>query len=141
MVKWDKGATYRISTNGTKRILMHKTYYKEEDHDKKIISHEVYRSGWIEVLGDEMPNYLDDTYDPEIGINVWCFPMINNEILDGVIGDFSFSENFTHQEIEKLEPLIAERGIEEIALMGWEFENTEVWFYGDLNIEKKLLLI
>jgi hypothetical protein len=37
-----------------------------------------------------------------------------------------------------LEPLIAERGIEEITLMGWEFENTEVWFYGDLIIEKNL---
>ena len=92
-------------------------------------------------MGDEMPNYLDDTYDPEIGINVWCFPMTDNEILDGVIGDFSFSKNFTNQEIERLEPLIAERGIEEITLMGWEFENTEVWFYGDLIIEKNYTLI
>ena len=52
-----------------------------EDYDQKIIHKEAYRSGWVEVLGDEMSYYLTDTYDHEEGTDVWIFPTEDHEIL------------------------------------------------------------
>lgn len=137
MIDWNEGVTYRISTKDKKNIVMINTYYKKEDYDQKIFIKEAYRSGWVEVLGDEMSYYLDDTYDPKIGIDVWCFPMTDHEILDGVVGDFSFSDNVPGEEVGRLKPLITEKGKDILEDMGWEFEDTEVWFYGDLSIEAK----
>ena len=50
---------------------------------------------------------------------------------------FSFSKNVSREEQAKLKPLILERGIEVIEEMGWEFEDTEVWFFGELQVVKQ----
>ena len=86
--------------------------------------------------GEEMSYYLDDSYNPENGEDVWVFPITDHEILDGVVGDFEFSENVSIEEKEKLSPLIVESGVQVIEEMGWEFEDTEVWFFGELQITK-----
>jgi hypothetical protein len=137
MIEWEEGAIYRISPVNKKQIVMKKIYYKSDDYDQKIISHEAYRSGWVEVEGDEMSYYLDDAYDPKVGTDVWIFPMTDHWIVDGVVGDFSFSDNISKEDQEKLEPLIYENGVEVIEAMGWEFEDTETWFFGELEIIKK----
>ena len=63
--------------------------------------------------------------------------MTDHWIVDGVVGDFSFSDNISKEDQEKLEPLIYENGVEVIEAMGWEFEDTETWFFGELEIIKK----
>ena len=136
MIEWDQGASYRISPENKKQIVMKKIYYKSDEYDQKITSIETYRSGWVEVDGEEMSYYLDDSYDPEKGEDVWIFPITDHEILDGVVGDFEFSDNVSEEEKEKLSPLIVESGVQIIEEMGWEFEDTEVWFFGELQIKK-----
>ena len=137
MTEWEQGVIYRISPKNKKQIVMKNIYYKSDNYDQKLIHDEAFRHGWIEVEGDEMSYYLDDTYNPVKGIDVWIFPSVNHEILDGVADDFSFSKNVSREEQAKLKPLILERGIEVIEEMGWEFEDTEVWFFGELHIVKQ----
>jgi hypothetical protein len=136
-MEWEKEVVYRISTNSKKNIEQITTYAKIEDYDQKIIRNEAFRSGWVEVLGDEMSYYLDDTYDPEVGTDVWVFPTEEHEFLDGVAGDFSFSANITKEEQDELRALIDEQGFDSLEQLGWEHDDTEVLFYGELNIEKK----
>lgn len=136
-MEWEKEVVYRISTNSKKNIEQITTYAKIEDYDQKIIRNEAFRSGWVEVLGDEMSYYLDDTYDPEVGTDVWVFPTEEHEFLDGVAGNFSFSDNITKEEQDELRALIDEQGFDSLEQLGWEHDDTEVLFYGELNIEKK----
>ena len=93
MIDWQIGVKYRISTDNKKQIEKITTYAKVDDYDQKIIHNEAFRSGWVEVLGDDMSCYLDDSYEPEVGTDVWVFPTEDHEILDGAADDFSFSEN------------------------------------------------
>ena len=137
MSDWQNGTKYRISSDGKKSIEKITTYAKIEDYDQKIIHKEAYRSGWVEVLGDEMSYYLTDTYDPEEGTDVWIFPTEDHEILDGVADDVSFSENISEDEKEKLKALITEHGFDSLDGIGWEHDDTEVYFFGELNIEEK----
>tara|TARA_B100000073_G_C23666919_1_gene546960 strand:- start:673 stop:1092 length:420 start_codon:yes stop_codon:yes gene_type:complete len=137
MIDWQNGTKYRISSDGKRSIEKITTYAKIEDYDQKIIHKEAYRSGWVEVLGDEMSYYLTDTYDPEEGTDVWIFPTEDHEILDGVADDVSFSENISEDEKEKLKALITEHGFDSLDDIGWEHDDTEVYFFGDLNIEEK----
>ena len=137
MVDWQSGIKYRISPDGKKLIEQISTYAKISDYDQKIIHKENFRSGWVEVLGDDMSYYLDDSYDPDIGTDVWIFPTEDHEILDGVADDVSFSENISEDEKEKLKALITEHGFESLEEIGWEHDDTEVYFFGDLNIEEK----
>ena len=137
MIDWQNGTKYRISSDGKRSIEKITTYAKIEDYDQKIIHKEAYRSGWVEVLGDGMSYYLTDTYDPEEGTDVWIFPTEDHEILDGVADDVSFSENISEDEKEKLKALITEHGFDSLDGIGWEHDDTEVYFFGDLNIEEK----
>ena len=137
MIDWQIGVKYRISTDNKKQIEKISTYAKVDDYDQKIIHNEAFRSGWVEVLGDDMSYYLDDSYDPNIGTDVWIFPTEYHEILDGVADDFSFSDNVSEDEKEKLKAFISEYGFESLEGIGWEHEDTEVYFFGNLNIEEK----
>ena len=102
MVDWEKGVIYKITPKSKKHIVILTTYANIENYDKKIIHKEAFRSGWVKVLGDEMSYYLDDTYNPDIGTDVWIFPTEDHEILDGVADEFSFSENISKNEQDKL---------------------------------------
>ena len=137
MINWEDGVLYKISPKSKKYIVMLTTYAKIENYDQKVIHEEGFRSGWVKVLGDEMPYYLDDTYNPEIGTDIWIFPTEDYEILDGVSDDFSFSENIPKNEQEKLRTLITENGFNSLEEIGWEHDDTEVWFYGELDISKE----
>ena len=137
MIDWQIGVKYRISTDNKKQIEKITTYAKVDDYDQKIIHNEAFRSGWVEVLGDDMSYYLDDSYEPEVGTDVWVFPTEDHEFLDGAADDFSFSENVPEDEQEKLKAFITEHGFESLEEMGWEHDDTEVYFFGNLNIDEK----
>ena len=134
MIDWQSGVKYRISTDNKKQIEKITTYAKVDDYNQKIIHNETFRSGWVEVFGDDMSYYLDDSYDPDIGTDVWIFPTEDHEILDGVADDFSFSENVSEDEKEKLKAFFSEHGFESLEEIGWEHDDTEVYFFGNLNI-------
>lgn len=144
MIEWELGATYRIAPKIKKQIVMKKIYYKSDDYDQKIIHDETFRNGWVELEIDgvetdseHMNYYLGDTYDSKEGVDVWYFELTDHEIVDGVADQFSFSDNVSKEEKEKLSTLIHENGVQIIEEIGWEFEDTEVWFFGELEITKK----
>ncbi len=134
MIDWQSGVRYRISSDEKRNIEKITTYAKIEDYDQKIIHKEAFRSGWVEVFGDEMSFYLTDTYDPDKGTDVWIFPTEEHEIIDGVADDLSFSENISKDEKEKLITLISQQGFDALDEIGWEHDDTEVYFFGTLNI-------
>lgn len=136
MIDWQSGVRYRISSDEKRNIEKITTYAKIEDYDQKIIHKEAFRSGWVEVLGDEMSFYLTDTYDPDKGTDVWIFPTEEHEIIDGVADDLSFSKNISKDEKEKLITLINQQGFDALDEIGWEHDDTEVYFFGTLNIEE-----
>ena len=136
MIEWQSGVRYRISSDEKRNIEKITTYAKIEDYDQKIIHKEAFRSGWVEVLGDEMSFYLTDTYDPDKGTDVWIFPTEEHEIIDGVADDLSFSKNISKDEKEKLITLINQQGFDALDEIGWEHDDTEVYFFGTLNIEE-----
>tara|TARA_Y100001935_G_C17025966_1_gene370117 strand:- start:145 stop:558 length:414 start_codon:yes stop_codon:yes gene_type:complete len=137
MVDWEQGVIYKIAPKSKKHIVILTTYANIENYDKKIIHKEEFRSGWVKVLGDEMSYYLDDTYNPDIGTDVWIFPTEDHEILDGVADEFSFSENILKDEQDKLSLLITEHGTSALEQIGWEHDDMEVWFFGELDISKE----
>tara|TARA_B100000287_G_C20545174_1_gene746265 strand:+ start:133 stop:546 length:414 start_codon:yes stop_codon:yes gene_type:complete len=137
MVDWEQGVIYKITPKSKKHIVILTTYANIENYDKKIIHKEEFRSGWVKVLGDEMSYYLDDTYNPDIGTDVWIFPTEDHEILDGVADEFSFSENILKDEQDKLSLLITEHGTSALEQIGWEHDDMEVWFFGELDISKE----
>ena len=137
MVDWEQGVIYKIAPKSKKHVLILTTYANIENYDKKIIHKEEFRSGWVKVLGDEMSYYLDDTYNPDIGTDVWIFPTEDHEILDGVADEFSFSENILKDEQDKLSLLITEHGTSALEQIGWEHDDMEVWFFGELDISKE----
>tara|TARA_B100000927_G_C16219385_1_gene370815 strand:- start:143 stop:556 length:414 start_codon:yes stop_codon:yes gene_type:complete len=137
MVDWEQGVIYKIAPKSKKHIVTLTTYANIENYDKKIIHKEEFRSGWVKVLGDEMSYYLDDTYNPDIGTDVWIFPTEDHEILDGVADEFSFSENILKDEQDKLSLLITEHGTSALEQIGWEHDDMEVWFFGELDISKE----
>ena len=137
MVDWEKGVIYKITPKSKKHIVILTTYANIENYDKKIIHKEAFRSGWVKVLGDEMSYYLDDTYNPDIGTDVWIFPTEDHEILDGVADEFSFSENISKNEQDKLSLFITEHGFNALEEIGLEHDDTETWFYGELDISKE----
>ena len=134
MIDWQSGVRYRISSDEKRNIEKITTYAKIEDYDQKIIHKEAFRSGWVEVFGDEMSFYLTDTYDPDKGTDVWVFPTEEHEIIDGVADDLSYSENISKDEKEKLITLISQQGFNALDEIGWEHDDTEVYFFGTLNI-------
>ena len=129
MIDWQSGVRYRISSDEKRNIEKITTYAKIEDYDQKIIHKEAFRSGWVEVFGDEMSFYLTDTYDPDKGTDVWVFPTEEHEIIDGVADDLSFSENISKEEKEKLITLISQPGFNALDEIGWEHDDTEVYFW------------
>ena len=138
-MKWEKGVVYKISPKSKKNIEHIQFYEKLETAGLKIKYVEAYRAGWVTVLGDEMPYYdFDaDEYDPEIGVDMWSLPTEDHEFLDGVSDDITFPETLSEADRKKLESIFFEGGTDGLENNGWVHVDTELWFYGDLNIEKK----
>ncbi len=133
-MKWEKGVVYKISPKSKKNIE-HIQFYEKDGLKIKYV--EAYRTGWVTVLGDEMSYYFDaDEYDPEIGVDVWMFPTESHEFLDGVSDDITFPKTLSEADRDKLEGIFFEEGTDGLENIGWEHMDTEVWFIGNVSINK-----
>ena len=125
---------YKISPKSKKNIE-HIQFYEKDGLKIKYV--EAYRTGWVTVLGDEMSYYFDaDEYDPEIGVDVWMFPTESHEFLDGVSDDITFPKTLSEADRDKLEGIFFEEGTDGLENIGWEHMDTEVWFIGNVSINK-----
>ena len=133
-MKWEEGVVYKISPKSKKNIE-HIQFYEKDGLKIKYV--EAYRTGWVTVLGDEMSYYFDvDEYDPEIGVDVWMFPTEGHEFLDGVSDDITFPKTLSEADRDQLEGIFFEEGTDGLENMGWEHTDTEVWFIGNISINK-----
>ena len=133
-MKWEKGVVYKISPK-SKKSIEHIQFYEKDGLKIKYV--EAYRTGWVTVLGDEMSYYFDaDEYDPEIGVDVWMFPTESHEFLDGVSDDITFPKTLSEADRDKLEGIFFEEGTDGLENIGWEHMDTEVWFIGNVSINK-----
>ena len=133
-MKWEEGVVYKISPKSKKNIE-HIQFYEKDGLKIKYV--EAYRTGWVTVLGDEMSYYFDaDEYDPEIGVDVWMFPTESHEFLDGVSDDITFPKTLSEADRDKLEGIFFEEGTDGLENIGWEHMDTEVWFIGNVSINK-----
>ena len=138
-MKWEEGVVYKISPKTKKSVVYIQIY---EKNGLEIKYAEAYRSGWVTVLGDEMlGGYMsleemrgDSNSD---GTDVWGLPTEGHEFLDGVSDDITFPKSLSEADRDKLESIFFEEGTDGLENNGWVHVDTELWFYGDLNIEKK----
>ena len=138
-MKWEKGVVYKISPKTKKSVVYIQIY---EKNGLEIKYAEAYRSGWVTVLGDEMLENYDDIDeligDPNSdGLDVWRFTTEDHFFSDGVSDGITYPETLSEADRDKLESIYYEEGTDGLENMGWEQVDSELLFFGKLNIEKK----
>jgi hypothetical protein len=77
-------------------------------------------------------------YDPDKGINVydagWDAQLDNCN--DGCDEDWDFPESMSKREQKKILKVWEEGCHSSIEELGWEHDDTELWFYGDLDVKE-----
>ena len=137
-MKWEEGVVYKISPKTKKSVVYIQIY---EKGSLEIKYEEAYRSGWVTVLGDEMlGGYMsleemrgDSNSD---GTDVWGLPTEDHEFLDGVSDGITYPETLSEADRDKLESIYYEEGTDGLENMGWEQVDSELLFFGKLNIDK-----
>ena len=137
-MKWEEGVVYKISPK-TKKSVVYIQIYEKDGLEIKYA--EAYRSGWVTVLGDEMlGGYMsleemrgDSNSD---GTDVWGLPTEDHEFLDGVSDGITYPETLSEADRDQLESIYYEEGTDGLENMGWEQVDSELLFFGKLNIDK-----
>ena len=137
-MKWEEGVVYKISPKTKKSVVYIQIY---EKGSLEIKYAEAYRSGWVTVLGDEMLDYYDDIDeligDPNTdGLDVWRFTTEDHSFSDGVSDGITYPETLSEADRDQLESIYYEEGTDGLENMGWEQVDSELLFFGKLNIDK-----
>ena len=121
---------YKISTKEKNKIVETEFYYKQGSDSIKINT--AYRSGWVIATEQEILN----DYNPKVGIDVRSLELEDHSFLDGRGDDIEFPDSLPEEEKDRLSDMYYESGTEGLEDEGWEHDDTEVWFVGELKIEK-----
>ena len=138
-MKWEKGVVYKISPKSKKHIE-YIQFYEKDGHEIKYV--EGYSSGWVTVTGDEMESEgldLDEMIGDSNsdGLNVYGhFSTEDHFFSDGVSDDIVFPKTLSKGDRDKLENIFFEEGTDGLENMGWEQVDSELLFFGQLNINK-----
>ena len=138
-MKWEKGVVYKISPKSKKHIEYIQFYEKDGLEIKYV---EGYSSGWVTVTGDEMESEgldLDEMIGDSNsdGLNVYGhFSTEDHFFSDGVSDDIVFPKTLSKGDRDKLENIFFEEGTDGLENMGWEQVDSELLFFGKLNINK-----
>ena len=121
---------YKISTKEKNQIVETEFYYKQGSDFVKI--NIAYRSGWVITTEKEILK----NYNPKVGIDVRSLELEDHLFLDGRGDDIEFPDSLSEEEKDRLSEMYYESGTEGLEDEGWEHDDTEVWFVGELKIEK-----
>ena len=88
-----------------------------------------------------MLDYYDDIDeligDPNSdGLDVWGFTTEDHSFSDGVSDGITYPETLSEADRDKLESIYYEEGTDGLENMGWEQVDSELLFFGKLNIDK-----
>jgi hypothetical protein len=119
---------YKISTIEKKNVIEKNFYVKD---DLSFTIEQCYRWGYFTT--SEKPDM--ENYDPEEGMMIYDNDVDDHSFDDGCWIDFIYDDEITEEEREKIEAAWDEDWYEGINELGWKEDDSEVWFYGELEVE------
>lgn len=119
---------YRISPLNKKSVV-EVTKWKKGDEVLKYSV--VWR--WGSVFMDEKPDLTDVDADSEINVyDEWDCELDSCD--DGCSDDWDYPESWSDEDIEKFQDAFSEDFYEAPAAFGFEEDDTELWFIGELEV-------
>jgi hypothetical protein len=126
-------ATWALTTKTKKNAVEKQFWYKD---GKVIIREEGYRWGKFYCESDERPDV--DLANPdgyELGGTDYDWELDNLD--DGCWADWTFPDDMTEEEQEEIQEAWEEDFYEGMEALGWSNDDTEYWFYGELELEQE----
>ena len=126
-------ATWVLTTKTKKNAVEKQFWYKD---GRTIIREEGYRWGKFYCESDERPDV--DLANPdgyELGDSEydWELDMLD----DGCWADWTYPDDMTEEEQEAIEAAWEEDFYDGMEALGWSNDDTEYWFYGELELEQE----
>ena len=122
--------SFKISTQEKKNVTEVEVWTKDGETLKHSIGWR-----WGSVMVDEEPDLSD--YDPVNGIDVyyeWGADLIGYD--DSCWEDWEYPESWTDEDKQKFIEAWEEEGLDAPLNLGWNESDTELYFYGPLDIEE-----
>jgi len=126
-------ATWVLTTKTKKNAVEKQFWYKD---GKVIIREEGYRWGKFYCESDERPDV--DLANPdgyELGGTDYDWELDNLD--DGCWADWTFPDDMSEEEQEEIQEAWEEDFYEGMEAKGWSNDDTEYWFYGELELEQE----
>ena len=143
-MKWEKDSVYRITPKKQRSVVSTQMYTRE---DMTIKYSKTFTDGWVEVLGDGLEWFLDPDgeygddgvgkYEPDLGVEVWYMGSQEHDFVDPIGDKIEFSENVDAAEKQRVKKSFQSNGAIGIEECSYIHYDTEVFFYGELEIVKK----
>lgn len=122
--------SYKISTIEKKSVTQREIWVKGDQQA-------VYEIGWRwgYVIVPDKPDLSD--YDPTVGIDPYEFGDVeDHEYVDGCWSEWEYPDDMTEEEQEAFDTAYDEEGDDGIMALGWQIEDTEYHFRGELEVEE-----
>lgn len=126
-------ATWVLTTKTKKNAVEKQFWYKD---GRVIIREEGYRWGKFYCESDERPDV--DLANPdgyELGDSEYDWELDNLD--DGCWADWTFPDDMSEEEQEEIQAAWEEDFYEGMEALGWNNDETEYWFYGELELEQE----
>ena len=120
---------YKVSTVEKKNVVEKESFTKD---GKFAIIKQGYRWGYFTT--DEKPDL--ENYNPEEGLMIYDYNVEDHSFDDGCWIEFEYDDELTEEEQEEFENAFNEGWYEGVEGLGWEQDEGEVWFHGDLEVEE-----
>lgn len=123
--------SWKISTKDKKSVVVTETFLKEVDGEVFRAEMETtYRWGHV-IVAD---NCKDLDIENDGGLYLGQFDIEDQEQDDGVACWWTYSDNVTDEMKQEVEAAWDEDWYEGLENADWELDDTEVWFYGPLEV-------
>lgn len=120
---------YKVSTT-EKKSVVEKEYFSKDG--KTAIVEQGYRWGYF-TTPDEVNL---ENYDPEEGLMIYDYDVDDHSFDDGCWITMDYDEEMTDEERDEFENAFNEDWYEGVEALGWFSQETEVKFYGELEVEE-----
>lgn len=126
-------ATWVLTTKTKKNAVEKQFWYKD---GRVIIREEGYRWGKFYCESDERPDVdLDNPDGYELGDSEYDWEL--DSLDDGCWAEWTYPDDMTEEEQEEFEAAWDEDFFEGLEALGWSNNDTEYWFYGELELEQE----
>jgi hypothetical protein len=126
-------ATWVLTTKTKKNAVEKQFWYKD---GRVIIREEGYRWGKFYCESDERPDVdLENPDGYELGDSEYDWEL--DSLDDGCWADWTFPDDMSEEEQEEIQEAWEEDFYEGMEAKGWSNNDTEYWFYGELELEQE----